>query len=434
MSREQVIRLGDRSTWRCPTCVSKEELLNQRPNNPGTGATSNSNYKIKETSPTKLKILQFNIAAISSKKEELKRFLAKHKIDIILLQETKMVPEDATPKIPGYTIIRNDRPLPKGKRTGRGGGTLIGIRNTIPFKKSDITIKPGTDQTTEAQTIEIPTTNNNRIRITNVYIPPCRTTEDESAADQEDRIVVEEWPHEKYDIILGDTNAHSPLWDDSIGDGASDKRGKKIEEWLATTGMATINSGDPTHTCKLPGSITHTAPDTSFAHPSMLDKLQWTVINDMSSDHLPMIITYDAEVQKVNNTPTYKWRLEQADWRNFTKEIEEKLPKLYPGSSLDKIEKKFRKTILKAANNHVGKKKITPDTKCWLSKSIKIAIDKRNKMRDLRSHTQEDRDRWVAACQEVAEMIREEKEKKWKDYVEELDRTTNTRKVWRTIR
>ena len=93
--------------------MSKEELLNQRPNNPGTGATSN--YKIKETSPTKLKILQFNIAAISSKKEELKRFLAKHKIDIILLQETKMVPEDATPRSQDTPSSGTTALYPKGK-------------------------------------------------------------------------------------------------------------------------------------------------------------------------------------------------------------------------------------------------------------------------------------------------------------------------------
>ena len=41
---------------------------------------------------------------------------------------------------------------------------------------------------------------------------------------------------------------------------------------------------------------------------------------------------------------------------------------------------------------------------------------------------------WRAACIEVYELIRAEKEKKWKEFVEELDCNTGVKDVWRTIR
>ena len=118
MTKQQVINLGDRSTWECPTCESTEEMRSQQqiPNTPNNLST---NFRFKSATQVKLKILQLNIEAISAKKDELKKFLKKHAIDIMLLQETKMIPKDADPKFPGYTIIRKDRKQPKGKEKNR---------------------------------------------------------------------------------------------------------------------------------------------------------------------------------------------------------------------------------------------------------------------------------------------------------------------------
>ena len=154
MKRKQIETLGDRTSWVCPTCISAEELLNQPPNK--SPESRPPNFKFKEAKNTKLKILQWNVDAISSKKEELKNYVKKNNIDIIFLQETMMIPSDADPKIPGYSFTRKDRTQPKGKEKNRGGGLLIGTKNTIPFKTVQRNIAEDDDHYTEYQTIQLP--------------------------------------------------------------------------------------------------------------------------------------------------------------------------------------------------------------------------------------------------------------------------------------
>ena len=68
-----------------------------------------------------------------------------------------MISRDKTPTIPGYTIIRKDRQQRTGQETNRGGGLLMGIKDTIPFRESNIEIREDKNDTiTEWQTIEIP--------------------------------------------------------------------------------------------------------------------------------------------------------------------------------------------------------------------------------------------------------------------------------------
>jgi len=119
----------------CPNCTEDE---NQEENNnevPQPG--EDTQYKQTATKETTLKILQLNTDSILSKIEELKEFIKKNNIDIFLIQETKLVRNDKTPKIPGFTIERRDRLQQKGKEKDRGGGLITGIRKTIPYKSVD---------------------------------------------------------------------------------------------------------------------------------------------------------------------------------------------------------------------------------------------------------------------------------------------------------
>ena len=121
----------------------------------------------------RLTMMQWNADAISSKKEEFKNFILENKIDIYLLQETKLTPKDSTPSIPGYTVVRKDREQLVGQEKARGGGVLIGIRDTIPFRQANFEIRSEDDKITEWATIEIPVRGKSKIRITNLYIPPA---------------------------------------------------------------------------------------------------------------------------------------------------------------------------------------------------------------------------------------------------------------------
>ena len=154
-------------------------------------------------------------------------------------------------------------------------------------------------------------------------------------------------------------------------------------------------------------------------------------MNDLSSDHRPIIVTYRDSIPQVNNRPAYKWRLKKADWDKFRDEVEDNIPMRYEKKNINKTEKLLRKAIIKAANKHIRKKKVTESTKCYLTGEIKEEIRKRNKLRKTLSRNREE---WIESCKKVAGMIRKEKSDRWREYVNKLDGKSDSRQIFRTIR
>ena len=52
----------------------------------------------------------------------------------------------------------------------------------------------------------------------------------------------------------------------------------------------------------------------------------------------------------------------------------------------------------------------------------------------LRTSIGNNRTEWIESYRKVTTMIKEEKEKRWKEYVSELNQTADTRKIFRTVR
>ena len=61
-----------------------------------------------------IRILQWNADSFKTKKEEFLATIKKHKVDIFLIQETKMTKNCKVPPIPGYVIVNKPREQVKG--------------------------------------------------------------------------------------------------------------------------------------------------------------------------------------------------------------------------------------------------------------------------------------------------------------------------------
>ena len=97
------------------------------------------------------------------------------------------------------------------------------------------------------------------------------------------------------------------------------------------------------------------------------------------------------------------------------------------------MEKILRKVITEAATTHVGVKKVNRNSKPAITNEIKKMMTERNQLRkDIKKEG--GREKWLKKCKEVRQAIRQEKEDRWKEYVEQLDTKTNSKEVWRTIR
>ena len=89
------------------------------------------------------------------------------------------------------------------------------------------------------------------------------------------------------------------------------------------------------------------------------------------------MITKAAEgMNKVNGKKKYRWNLQKANWEEFRKQVEEELPVNYSKKKIHKLEKILRKTIVKAANKHIGTKAHSTNAKPGYSDKIKKEIEK----------------------------------------------------------
>ena len=275
----------------------------------------------------------------------------------------------------------------------------------------------------------------------NIYIPPVKspdsTTTTPTPREKKSQISTEKWPITPSDCLFGDFNAHSEIWSDKVADDEINQntRGEMIEDWLSKVDMVCLNDSSKTtwtsrNTTK---NISNSSLDISFVHSSMADLFSWKVIsNTLGSDHNPILVTYDDSfaIPKINTKPRYKWKLKGADWEKFTASTERGAVNIVDGS-VSEMEDQVQKCITEAANKHVGKKKVTTNTKPWLSEEIKENIKQRNA---LKSNMSTNRKAWVEACAQVKDKVKEEKKKLWKEYVESLDMSTDPSKVWQTIR
>ena len=88
-------------------------------------------------------------------------------------------------------------------------------------------------------------------------------------------------------FILRDFNCHHPLWDSR---GTSDLRGEKVFDWVICSDLLLLTDHD-TATLLHRSSGSHSSPDISFAPSSLALSCSWEVLQDLGSDHLPILLS-----------------------------------------------------------------------------------------------------------------------------------------------
>ena len=116
-------------------------------------------------------------------------------------------------------------------------------------------------------------------------------------------------------LLLGDFNAHSPVWGDSRRDG----RGKLIESFLQGNDLILLNYKSPTFVHSAYNSTSSaynstSAIDLAVASPTIALDFQWSVHDDLcGSDHFPIFLKSHAE----DNTTVPRYNFKKANWNLF---------------------------------------------------------------------------------------------------------------------
>ena len=159
--------------------------------------------------------MQWNIRGAKSNFEELKLLLHKTNVPIVALRDCKLGEEQFS--LRGYTLLRGDCPA-------REAALLINQR----VVHTELTLNSPLHATAATVTL------NKTFTICSIYLTPG-----ESISKPILENLINQLP--KPFLLVGDFNAHSPEWGDSLRDG----RGKLMESLLQDTDLILLKSKPP---------------------------------------------------------------------------------------------------------------------------------------------------------------------------------------------
>ena len=228
----------------------------------------------------------------------------------------------------------------------------------------------------------------------------------------------------------GDLNAHHQSW---LTTQQADNRGTDILHQLHTLNI--LNSRNHPTRQPLQRNQQATSPDITFCSPSLHLNSTWQTIHDLSSDHLPIIIT----VQLTHpNNPSFKRtyiNYKKANWPRYTEQLEENLYEfdITNFQSIETATKFVTDQILKASSKHIPKghrKNYNPN----FSREIEAKIKERNTLRQKRNPTDDEIDRLQLLNDTITDLITSKQTENWNRKLSTLDHKTNSSQMWKNIK
>lgn len=287
---------------------------------------------------SKLKVVMWNSRSLKSKVSEFSNFLNFHKIDIALISETWLNPSIKI-SIPDFQIYRNDR---NSNSSHPHGGVAICVRkNLVHFQCNSVNLN-----SIENIFIKVPFENSN-LSIGSIYCPPSMKVHDFKSEMR--KLLSLPGP-----IILGgDVNAKHISWNNT-------KNNYKGIELLKIADNSFYDILSPNYPTLFP----------SVGDPSTVDLVlkkgiycvsDPKTINDLSSDHLPVIFQVSSKFENIDNL---LFDFKKADWNGFREAIEMGLTQINSvDSHFDDIERidlaidEFSVLIKESASSSIPKKK-----------------------------------------------------------------------------
>lgn len=363
-----------------------------------------------------IRILQWNCNSLLSRKTELLNFAFSNQPDIIAVQEARFNKNGPT-HLPGYKFPP----------------VYINKGAVATYIKEDITateFKTINDKFINTVGTAITLQNGTKLKITNFY---TNKTDNYRFIQQEQLNSL----FRDTDIILGDFNAHSPLWEHDLT--YTDKGGSMIEEAMDNTKKVLINNGDPTHYICRGKTDKENTLDLTISNPELASKMNWQVsINSLGSDHLPITIDIEHcpeqpetdELKRINTTNT-NWDIFHS-LTNHTQIWE-------ADDSLDTKTQKLTDIIVEAIKTstpqNTGGKYIKAGKKWWNEDCHKKIATRNRAYKIWRKHkTIENRQAFTKAKTEAKVAVEQAKKKEWHTFTETLNTHSGISKTWQVIK
>ena len=352
-------------------------------------------------------ILQWNCRGIKLNVPELQLIITETNPVAICLQETKLNTELF--QLRGYSAYHHIT----SKKIACGGSSIF-IKTNILHRKINTN--------SEIQAVAIRFTLGRPLTMCSIYIPP-----DQNVSYYELHSLVKELP--KPILLLGDFNAHSPLW----GSHKSNSKGKIIEKLLEDENLCILNDGTPTFYSSI--NLSPSYLDLTIIDSNLYTEFTWNVMDEnCGSDHQPILLTTrsknTSEIQE-------KWNFHKADWNKFQIECNKILTQINEQSNAEEKYSTFVQSLLQICECTIPKvKQKLNKQRPWFTNTCKEYIQDRNKkLRIFRTKpTPENLIAFKIARAKARQTIREQKRHTWQNYVSKINSRTPINDIWKMIR
>ena len=234
----------------------------------------------------------------------------------------------------------------------------------------------------------------------NVYAPPIRSSPTDGRTDSFSPSIL---PSSRNLFILGDFNCHHPLWDSRV---TSDPRGEEVLDWVISSDLLPLNDPDtPTLLHRSSGS--RSSPDISFAPSTLAFSCSWEVLQDLGSDHLPILLSILlSPVFRPNERPP-SFNFQKAHWDGFASYIDSHCPSAeeYSSLSLSSAAALFTSLALNATESSIPFGRIKCPPKAWWSAEVEQAVSERRRAFTTAHRSDEDRQAYISASRRASSVI-----------------------------
>lgn len=228
-----------------------------------------------------MNIIQYNIRGLENNRNDIDTLQNLYKPSVFCLQETHI--KNNIPSFLNYKLIHNYNPQATQ-------GLAFLLKKDLQFSQIPLI--------TNFQAIAISINMPFKVNICNIYIHPTLSIDRGPFQN-----LINQIPQPR--LILGDFNAHNPLW------GAKNKngRGQVLEEIISANNLICLNQDEFTYFH--PSTGTATIIDLTMCNTSIASKLNWKTLEQIQSDHVPIISS--TIVHNSTNTINYN----HLDWKKF---------------------------------------------------------------------------------------------------------------------
>ena len=379
--------------------------------------------------PDSLRVLQWNAGGLRARITELLHFLSSYPVDLICIQESNLNSSSSF-RIPGFSALCSDRTHSRSgilsfDTTHASGGVVIFVRQGLSFSELSTSSLSSLNPYSDYVGINISLDNSSSVSFLNVYAPSIRSSPKDGRSDSFS-------PSSRNLFILGDFNCHHPLWDSRV---PSDPCGEEVFDWVISSYLLPLNDPDtPTLLHRSSGS--RSSPDVSFAPSSLALSCSWEVLQDLGSDHLPILLSIPlSPVFRPNERPP-SFNFQKARWDGFASYFDSHYPTAeeYSSLSFSSAAALFTFLTLNAAKSSIPFGRIKRRPKAWWSAEVEQAVSERRRAFAAAHRSDEDRQAYISASRRASSVIAKAKAETWQTTYSSLYPKSNPKSVHPLLR